>query len=136
LARMRILQLVVGGCLVGLLAGCAAASPDTRAAEDGAVAFHRALDAGDGAAACRLLAPRTLSELEERSDEPCAAALESLDLGSAGNLVGGSAYGLAAQVKFGADTVFLTLDPTGWRVTAAGCSAVPDQPYDCEVRGG
>lgn len=133
---MRVLELAVGGCLVGMLAGCAAASPDIRAAENRAVAFHRELDAGDGVAACRLLAPRTMSELEERSDEPCAAALESLDLGSAGDLVGGSAYGLSAQVKFGADTVFLTLDRTGWLVTAAGCSAVPDQPYDCEVRGG
>jgi hypothetical protein len=35
----------------------------------------------------------------------------------------------------GTDTLFLTEVAGGWRVSAAGCTARPGRPYDCEVSG-
>jgi hypothetical protein len=40
-----------------------------------------------------------------------------------------------AQVRAGTDTLFLTEVAGGWRVSAAGCTARPGRPYDCEVSG-
>lgn len=132
---MKVVALLGGGCLLIALGGCATTSPDAHAAEEVAVGFHRAHDAGNDSAACRLLAPRTVSEVEERSSRGCEDALGAMNLASAGSVVAGGAYGLSAQVILRGDTVFLSLTPSGWLVTAAGCTRVPDQPYDCEVRG-
>ena len=45
-------------------------------------------------------------------------------------------HGRQARVTLTADTLFLALFSTGWKVTAAGCTPRPDQPYDCTVEGG
>ena len=103
---------------------------------ESAVAFHQALDSGDGHAACDLLAPKTVEQLEEQADAACPDALAALPLATGGDPVQATAYGLAAEVVLVGDTVFLTHAPGGWLVTAAGCSPVPDQPYDCQVKGG
>jgi hypothetical protein len=136
LASMKLVALIGGGCLLMALGGCATTSPDAHAAEEVAAGFHRALDSGDASVACRLLAPRTVSEVEERSSSACDKALGSMDLPAAGDVVAGGAYGLSAQVILRGDTVFLSLTPSGWLVTAAGCTRVPDEPYDCTVKGG
>jgi hypothetical protein len=133
---MKLAAILGGGCLLIALGGCAATSPDAHAAEEAAVGFHRALDAGDDSAACRLLAPHTVSEVEERSSGACKDALREMDFPSTGDVVARGAYGLSAQVILRGDTVFLSLTPSGWLVTAAGCTRVPDQPYDCVVSGG
>jgi hypothetical protein len=133
---MKLAAVLGAGCLLIALGGCATTSPDAHAAEEAAVGFHRALDGADDSAACRLLAPRTVSEVEERSSGACEDALRAMDLPSAGDVVSAGAYGLSAQVILRGDTVFLSLTPSGWLVTAAGCTRVPDQPYDCVVRGG
>ena len=44
-------------------------------------------------------------------------------------------WGGDAQVRLGADTLFLTRTDTGWKVTAAGCESRGEAPYDCEVDG-
>ena len=132
---MKLVALIGGGCLLVALGGCAAGSPDAHAAEKAAADFHRALDAGDASAACRFLAPRTVSELEKRGSGACDEALGSIGIPQAGDVVSGGVYGLSAQVILGGDTVFLSLTPSGWLVTAAGCTRVPDQPYNCEVKG-
>ena len=38
-----------------------------------------------------------------------------------------------AQVRVGADTVFLSRYDGGWRVVAAACTPVPGRPYDCSI---
>lgn len=45
-------------------------------------------------------------------------------------------YGTAAQARTAAGTVFLGEFDGEWRVTAAGCAAAGDQPYECAVEGG
>ena len=132
---MKLVALIGGGCLLIALGGCAASSPDAQAAEKTAAAFHQALDAGDASAACRLLAASTVVELEKRGSSACDDALGSIGLPPAGDVVSGGVYGLSAQVILRGDTVFLSLTPSGWLVTAAGCTRVPDQPYDCDVKG-
>jgi hypothetical protein len=135
LARMKLLAVVVGAGVIAMLGGCASTSPDAHDARDRAIAFHRALDSGDDQAACELLAPQTLSELEDEADTACPAALASLDLAAGGDAIRAAAYGLAAQVVLSGDTVFLTHAPSGWLITAAGCAPVPKHPYDCQVKG-
>jgi hypothetical protein len=132
---MKLLAVIVGAGVIATLGGCASTSPDADAARDSAIAFYRALDSGDDQAACELLAPKTISELETQADAACPAALSALDLAAGGDAVDANAYGLAAQVVLSNDTVFLTHAPNGWLVTAAGCAPVPDQPYDCKVKG-
>lgn len=136
LAAMKLAALLGGGCLLIALGGCATTSPEAHAAEEAAVGFHRALDAGDDSAACRLLAPRTIVAVEERSSGACQDALRALNLPPVGSVVAAGAYGMSAQVILRGDTVFLSRTVSGWFVTAAGCTRVPDQPYDCVVRGG
>lgn len=132
---MKPLALVVGACVIGMLCGCASTSPDAHDARERAITFHRSLDSGDYQAACGLLAPQTRSELEDEADTPCPDALAGLDLSPGGDALHATAYGLAAQVTLAGDTVFLTHTPSGWLITAAGCAPVPDEPYDCEVKG-
>ncbi len=122
------------------VAGCAGA-PSSPAAVDAAEAFYAAVTAGDGEAACALLLPDAAEAAADDADAPCAEALTASDVGEelASRADGqGEAEvhvaGRQAQVLFAADTVFLTRSGDGWVVTAAGCDAVPDRPYDCEVQ--
>jgi hypothetical protein len=132
---MKLLAVIVGAGVIAMLGGCASTSPDAHDARDRAIAFHTALDNGDDQAACELLAPQTLSELEHEADAPCPAALAALHLRGGGDVIRSTAYGLAAQVVLSGDTVFLTHAPSGWLITAAGCAPVPEHPYDCQVTG-
>jgi hypothetical protein len=121
---------------VAALAGCAAAGGRGSAAGDVATRLLTAVQAKDGGAACALLAPDTASEVEQSGGKPCAEAILDEDLPGPGAVTGTAVYGQWAQVRVGADTVFLAVFPGGWRVVAAGCKPRGDRPYDCEVQGG
>jgi hypothetical protein len=55
---------------------------------------------------------------------------------SAATVTSLSVWGENAQAKLGDGAVFLAEFPTGWRVTAAGCTFVGEGfPYDCAVEG-
>ncbi|MEU6064946.1 hypothetical protein ABZ864_10745 [Streptomyces sp. NPDC047082] len=45
-------------------------------------------------------------------------------------------YGRRARVVLNADTLFLSVFPAGWKVTAAGCVPRSQQPYQCQIKGG
>jgi hypothetical protein len=98
-------------------------------------AFEDALGSGDGAAACRLLAPTTLTQLEQSAGLPCNRAILDQDLPAAKGAEGAVAYGSMAQVRFARDTVFLAEFDAGWRVLAAGCTPA-DSRFDCTLQGG
>ena len=117
-----------------VLTGCGSAQDDV--VRSVASDFAAAVERDDGAAACRLLAPVTRSELEKAAGKPCRAAILEEDLPAAGAVESTAAYGTMAQVSFAADTIFVTEFRTGWKVLAAGCSPVPGAPYDCQVQGG
>ncbi|WP_454050063.1 hypothetical protein [Cellulomonas sp. Marseille-Q8402] len=124
--------------VAGALSACSPPSPG--AAEDTALAFYAAVGAGDGAAACAVLAPSVAQTVSEEEESTCADALTSGDIGAdlserAAGVRADEARvaGRQAQVHLDADTVFLARSGDGWVVTAAGCDPRPQRPYDCEV---
>ncbi len=120
-----------------LLAGCGAPQGVTGAATDAAQRMLAAAAAGDGAAACALLAPDTVSELEDSAGTPCEQAIGDAGLPAPGPVRSADVYGQRAIVVTDADTLFLGAFEGGWRVVAAGCSPRgDDRPYDCELTGG
>ncbi len=116
-----------------MLSGCspAMASPTTIAAE-----FEAALAGRDFTRACELLTPATLSDLEDGSGMPCEQALESLGVPAGGEVLHVEAWGRAGIAELEQDTLFLARTGETWAVRAAGCTPVPDAPYDCIVTGG
>jgi hypothetical protein len=122
------------------LAGCSSLAPDGPSAEGVAVAFAAALDAGNAAEACALLAPGTVEEIESSEGAPCAEVILEQDLPSGGQGRSAEAFGRGAIVELDNDTLFLVGDGNGdvrgWRITAAGCEPRAERPYDCTVKGG
>ena len=113
------------------LAGCGT-SDDERQARDAAVRFYRAVAAHDGTAACA-----ELSQSAARTIAPCARAVTGLDL-HGGRVTRTRVYITNAMVELaGGDVVFLGREPTGWKVSAAGCRFVGGKPRDrhadCQV---
>ncbi|KMS77301.1 lipoprotein [Streptomyces viridochromogenes] len=128
------------GLLVTALAvttGCGAAAGERGdAAAAAATGFTYALQRADGRQACALLAPRTLDELEKPEQTPCAQAVTEERLPAGGAVRRVDVYGGQARVVLTGDTLFLAHFPSGWKVTAAGCTPRPEQPYDCTIKGG
>ena len=116
------------------LAGCG--TTQDGAVEDTAAQFYAALEDQDGAAACRVLAPLTRSEVEQAAKMPCEDAI--LEQGIAGGRGAHqvSAFGTAAQVRYDGETAFLSRYRDGWFVVAAGCTPQPGDRYDCQVEAG
>jgi hypothetical protein len=127
--------------MLGLLtvagpAGCAPAGTRTQSADAAAIELFRAIGAGDGDAACAVLAPGTAAEVAASGGSPCPEAILRQHLPAPGPVTGTDVYGQWAQVRLTGDTVFLAVFPGGWRVVAADCTPRPGRPYDCTVRGG
>jgi hypothetical protein len=122
--------------LLTLVASCSTLGPDSTAAAGVAAAFHRAVQDGNGNAACAFLAPATMEELEGTSGQSCPDAVLSQDLPDAGDVQDSQAFGRGAQVLMDDDAVFLALFDDRWLITAAGCTPRGDLPYDCSLKGG
>jgi hypothetical protein len=134
--RDRRMAAVLVALALAALTGCAAAGGRGEAADAVATRLLTAVQSQDGATACALLAPDTASEVEQSGSKPCAEAILDEDLPQPGAVTSTAVYGQWAQVRIGADTVFLAAFPGGWRVVAAGCQPRGDRPYDCEMQGG
>jgi hypothetical protein len=119
-----------------LLGACSNLGPDTSTAAEAAAAFHRAIGDGDGGAACGLLAPVTVKELESSSGQSCTEAILGENLPTGPGVQGSQAFGRAAQVQLEDDVVFLSIFGDHWLITAAGCRSRDDRPYDCTLQGG
>lgn len=127
------------GVLVAALAvttGCGAPGERTEGASAAATGFTDALRQGDGWQACGLLAPHTLEELEKSEQTPCDQAVIQEQLPAGDTVRKVDVYGDQARVVLTGDTLFLAHFPSGWKVTAAGCTPRPERPYDCRVKGG
>jgi hypothetical protein len=131
MARGRVVPVLVTGLAVaGLGAGCASSElPDVER-----VAALFADPDGDPAERCDLLASATETALTRDEGVPCPEALPELPIGS-GAVRSVAVWDREAQVQLTDDTFFLTRTDQGWRVTAAACTARPEQPYVCEVDG-
>ena len=126
-------SLLLGAGVLALATACGAApgtGPVTRAAD----AWLAAARARNAPALCRLLTPAAVDSAVT-GNETCAQAVGNLDLPADGQVDRVEVWSDRAQVKAGTDTLFLTKLAGGWRVSAAGCSARPGRPYDCEVSG-
>jgi hypothetical protein len=124
--------LLVCAGVLALTTACAAPGTDgvTRAADD----WLAAARAKDATTLCRLLTPAA-AESAVTGDQTCPQAVGDLRLPGAGPVGQVEVWSDRAQVKAGADTLFLTKIDGDWRVSAAGCTARPGRPYDCEVSG-
>jgi hypothetical protein len=117
-----------------LLSGCATASrPDV---ESSVTSFYAAYEQRDGAKACALLAPAVREEVARSTGTSCERGLLSERLPSVHPVRSTSIAGDQAQVRLGSDTAFVARFPSGWKVTAVGCTRRPGAPYDCQVEAG
>ena len=134
-ARVRLRTVVWAGSVVGLglLVGCGSSGS---AAQSAAADFYQAVEGGQSAVACGLLAPETRRELEQAENATCEAALSRMELPAAGATDRTERFGQHAVVRFARDTVFLAEYDDGWKVVAAGCTPRDGLPYDCDVEGG
>lgn len=139
---MNVRGLLISIPTVALLlstSGCGSAS-DGDVAEV-ARAFYDAVGAQDGAAACKLLAPPTRSEVEKSSGKSCDKAILDEGVQEAVGAPQVDVYATMALVRWPQETTFVTRYDAGWRIYAAGCSPDPGSPadadrYDCNVQGG
>ena len=130
-ATLRIAAFASIGVLL-CCAGCGSRADDavTGAAEE----FYSAVAVGDGDAACALLTPETVSELEDESETDCGSAVLEEDVAAA-SVTRVDVYGRNARVVLDEDTAFLTKTSDGWRLMAVGCVERPGRPYDCSISG-
>ena len=110
----------------------------TRARENGAAAvaerFVAAVSGRDGATACGLLTQQARESVSGATDVTCAdGVLNGHEQGSTVGQV--EVWGDAAEVRIGADVIFLLHLDSGWFVSAAGCTPRPSAPYQCDVDG-
>ena len=127
---------LLAGAAVATLVLTTGCSTQAQAATSVAKRFVRALDDSETTAACGYLAPQTRSDLESSAKKPCPSAITEEDLPSAGTVRASKTFGTMAQIRFSADTLFLTRFKSGWKVMAAGCKPQPGKPYDCRLQGG
>lgn len=118
------------------VAGCGPLPPDEDSAAQVATEFRSAVQQGDGARACRLLAPAAVAEVAEAVGKPCAEAIIGEQVPVSGDVRHVDAFGQSARVVFCDDTLFLSSFGQGCRVMAAVCAARDGRPYDCAVKGG
>jgi hypothetical protein len=136
LPRVKRMWIVIAWLLLLAAAGCSSVRDGGDGASAAATQMLQAVAGEDGVTACGLLAPDTVSELEESAGQPCPEAILDEDLPEPGAVTGTTVYGQWAQVRLSGDTVFLGAFPGGWRVVAAGCTPQGDQPYECTLQGG
>lgn len=133
--RPRTWRLAASSLAVPLLAACSG-GPQDEPAEAAADGFYAAVAAHDGSAACAALAPRTRDALEQSAGRPCIEAVTQADLAAPGAAEGVQVFGTGAQVRWSGDTTFLSRYGGRWLVTAAGCSPVAGDRYECQVEAG
>jgi hypothetical protein len=132
----RVRGAAVAAVLAVGVSACGTVSERRDEVRDATAAFEEALGKGAYDRMCAALAPGTVEEVEQSAGRACPKALgeESLAPGGAVRLV--DVYGNQARAVLAADTLFLSRFDTGWKVVAAGCERQPEQPYQCQVKGG
>lgn len=119
---------------LAVLSGCGT-GPDSPGAVSTAEAFARQAAAAPQQA-CALLSAHTRDDLEQAEEAPCAEALPRVGLPGVSARRSVDVYEQHARVVLADDVLFLARFADGWKVTAAGCVAQPDDtPYECELGG-
>jgi hypothetical protein len=132
--RLTSVPIALAVCLAA--AGCGQ-SDARRQVRDVAEAFTRAVQAGDGAAACALLSRFAVEDVEARERAPCERAILALDLSDAPVERVGVAITSAQVRQAGGTYAYLDRARDGWRLTAVGCrfedGKPRDRPATCEA---
>ncbi|WP_369214737.1 hypothetical protein [Streptomyces flavofungini] len=126
---------LLAAALLGALTGCGVDAREDAAAR-AADRFEAGLRTSDAARGCAALAPGTRDELRRDAGLPCVRALTDAGLPTAGPVRTVDVYGRQARVVGAGDTLFLSSFAHGWKVVAAGCTARPERPYQCLIKGG
>lgn len=116
--------------------GCG--TPDPEGARSATESFYRAVEADDGAAACRQLSRSTLEALEEEQEQSCPRAVLAAEVETSGAAVlhVQPAVTEAAVELANGSFVFLDRSSGRWEISAADCQPNPDnEPFDCAVEG-
>jgi hypothetical protein len=117
------------------LAGCGQ-SDDRATVRQVTERFYSAYEADRGDVACATIASETRKQLESEESEPCPEAIGSVELS------GGAVTKVAVQMTnakvdlAGGESLFLSQEQPGWRITALGCRVTEtptDTPLDCEL---
>ena len=96
--------------------------------------FYAAVGSGDGAAACRLVAPDTRKALEDEEQKPCQDAIGGVQIDDA-QPTAVELYLTTAQADLdNGERAFLSLTTGGWRVSAAGCTGGEGPPEDVPMK--
>jgi hypothetical protein len=128
----RLLALGLAAWLGTATAGCGTGGEE-RDARRAAEKLYAAVAEKRGSVACATLTPAAAHALEQQERESCARAVTSVQLsGSRASRV--RVYETSAAVSFeGGETAFLDHTDEGWRVSAAGCTPMGQEPADCEL---
>jgi len=134
--RRRPLTLALLAATAVAAAGCGQ-SDDRATVQAAAERFFTAYDADDGETACAALSEDTREELESQEQRPCAEAIGEVELeGGAVEHV----YVTVTNAKVdlaGGQSVFLSEQADGWRISAVGCrpqGEATSNPFDCELQ--
>ena len=120
-----------------LLAGSCGTSDDRHESELVVARFYEAVDADDGAAACRELGESLLEQVESQTQRSCPEAITGFEYEPA-PVEGVEVYITNAKVDLrSGESAFLGREPDGWRLSAIGCRAEKgkpaDRPFECEA---
>jgi hypothetical protein len=118
-----------------VLAGCGQ-SDDRSTVRATTQRFLAAYKADQGETACAALSTDTVKELESQESKPCPDAIGSVKI-DGGTVADVEVTVTNAKVDLATgETVFLSEQADGWKITALGCrsSGKPaDRPFDCEL---
>ena len=99
--------------------------------------FLTAYEADEGATACGALSQDTRKELESQESRPCADAIAEVEL-EPGAVTRVEVAVTNAKVDLASgESVFLSEQAAGWRISALGCKPQgkpADEPFDCELQ--
>ena len=118
------------------LAGCGQ-SDDRDSVRTITQRFLAAYRAQEGEPACGALSQDTRKELESQESRPCADAIAEVEL-EPGAVTRVEVAVTNAKVDLASgESVFLSEQAAGWRISALGCKPQgkpADEPFDCELQ--
>jgi hypothetical protein len=104
------------------------------AAAAAARSFVLSVEHKHGGQACRMLTSDARSAVVGATNSACAKVIVGVTESGA-DIRETQVWGDAAQVRIGADVVFLRDTGGRWRISGAGCTPAPSGPYECEAGG-
>ena len=134
---MRYARPAVAALLAAAAATAGCGQSDDRATVRATTERFLAAHAADqGETACAALAEDTRAELEKQESRACADAIGDVEL-EGGAVAGVEVAMTGAKVDLaGGESVFLSEQAAGWRISAVGCTPQGDpraEPFDCEL---